>query len=284
MKQLAAVKSSPSTHWVGDGFPVRGMFSYSDRPELISPFLLMDYAGPVEFDPAEKPRGVESHPHRGFETVSIIFSGEVSHRDSAGAAGTIGPGDVQWMTAASGVVHEEMHSQAFTKSGGPFEMIQLWINLPQNKKMSPPAYQDLMADQIPTVEFGAATARVIAGSLNGVTGPAKTQTPLSLFDAKATSPGTVELPIPDGWTANIMVRRGTVTVEGNKAGPAELLQFSPDGEGLAFEVSADAEFLILTGEVIDEPISGHGPFVMNTRDEIYQAIRDFQTGKMGVLA
>src|SRR5262245_42779365 len=198
MKPLASIQHGGNAHWVGDGFPVRTVFSPHSHGDAISPFLLLDYAGPATFPPADKPRGVEEHPHKGFETVTIVYSGEVEHRDSAGGGGRIGPGDVQWMTAASGLVHEEMHGREFTKRGGTFEVIQLWVNLPAKDKKGQPHYQAITAGQIPTAPLpgGSGTVRVIAGTFDGAKGPARTFTPVNVWDVRLTAGATADLAVP----------------------------------------------------------------------------------------
>src|SRR6266566_2644297 len=199
LKRIAEIRAAPGGHWVGDGFPVRTVFGY-DNAEAVSPFLLLDYAGPFHFPPADKRRGVGEHPHRGFETVTILYSGEVEHRDSGGGGGKIGPGDVQWMTAGAGVVHEEMHSWEYTRRGGPFEAIQLWVNLPKQLKMTTPRYQTLLAGGIPEVALSddAGSVRVIAGEFNGVTGSAQTFTPVGLWEIRLTSGRGAIVPVPPG--------------------------------------------------------------------------------------
>src|SRR5688572_15441868 len=216
MKKILTVKSAPAGHWVGDGFPVRSLFSYNDNDPRLSPFLLLDYAGPADFATGTRPRGVGTHPHRGFETVTIVYQGEVEHRDSTGAGGRIGPGDVQWMTAASGILHEEFHSQAFTRDGGTLEMVQLWVNLPAKDKMSAPGYQTLLDRDIPSVELadGAGRIRVIAGDYRGHRGPARTFTAMDVWDLRLNQGHSVELPVPDGRTLALVVLRGAVRVNG----------------------------------------------------------------------
>jgi redox-sensitive bicupin YhaK (pirin superfamily) len=274
-------------HWVGDGFPVRSLFSYNAQGQAVSPFLMLDYAGPHVFEPTEARRGVGEHPHRGFETVTIVYDGEVEHRDSAGHGGTIGPGDVQWMTAAGGVIHEEFHSRAFGKTGGPFRMVQLWVNLPAKDKMTAPGYQPILSADIPTVEFanGAGRARVIAGELRGAKGPARTFTPINVWDVRLARDADVELDLPEGHTALLVVLSGRVTVNGAEAaGAAEVLLLNREGAGARVAAEADSDILVLTGEPIDEPIAGYGPFVMNTEAEIRQAIDDFNSGRFGHMA
>lgn len=271
-------------HWVGDGFPVRSLFSYHAQGAAVSPFLLLDYAGPYNFEPANAPRGVGQHPHRGFETVTIVYDGEVSHKDSAGNGGTIGPGDVQWMTAGGGIIHEEFHSTAFTKTGGPFRMVQLWVNLPAKDKMSPGGYQGITDAQIPVAEFDGGKARVIAGQFGDAKGPARTFTPINVWDVRLKADADVSLDLPEGHNALIVVLTGHVTVEGAQAGEAEVLQLSTEGQGVQVHADGDSMLLVLTGEPIDEPIAGYGPFVMNTEAEIRQAITDFNSGRFGQIA
>jgi hypothetical protein len=283
MKKLAFIKRSSGSHWVGDGFPVQGIFSYNDIAEEMSPFLLMDYAGPADFPPATRKLGVGQHPHRGFETVTIVYAGGVSHRDSSGGGGTIGPGDVQWMTAASGVIHEEYHSPEFAKNGGAFEMIQLWANLPAKHKMSAPGYQGITAGQIPEVALPgqAGTARIIAGKYGDASGPAHTFTPMNVWDMRLKAGHRVALDLPAGYTTALFVLHGAIRIDGQTAGAAELAVMERAGSRLEFDVAEDATLLLLNGEPLNEPIAGHGPFVMNTREEIVQAINDYNSGHFG---
>ncbi len=284
MKTIQSIFRNQQPHWVGDGFPVRSLFSHSSAGSTISPFLLLDYAGPHEFAPTAEPRGVEQHPHRGFETVTIVYQGELEHRDSAGNHGAIGPGDVQWMTAAAGVLHEEFHSPRFAKEGGTLEMVQLWVNLPAKLKMSPPRYQEILAKQIPIVELekGAATARIIAGEFQGVTGPAQTFTPLALWDLRLKAGRQIELPVPEGQMAATVVQRGALTINAaERVGAVDLVLFTRTGDRITLAAEEDAMVLLLAGEPIDEPVAAQGPFVMNTQAEIQQAIRDYRSGRFG---
>jgi redox-sensitive bicupin YhaK (pirin superfamily) len=284
VKKLLGIQRGGAAHWVGNGFPVRTLFSHQTHGQRISPFLLLDYAGPAEFPPSEEPRGVGEHPHRGFETVTIVYQGELEHRDSAGHHGTIGPGDVQWMTAASGVVHEEWHEQAFTRRGGVLEMVQLWVNLPAREKMSPPRYQEILDKHIPAVSLdGGGAVRVIAGEFRGAKGPARTFTPVNVWDVRLKAGGRAELAVPDGHTTLVLVLHGRVVMNGSGAGEADLAVLDRPGDGVAIEAAEDATLLALSGEPIDEPVVSHGPFVMNTEEEIRQAIRDYQSGRMGHL-
>lgn len=284
MKKLLSSQQSNARHWVGDGFPVRSIFTYNDIAREMTPFLLMDYAGPAVFPPSEHRRGVGEHPHRGFETVTIVYEGEVEHRDSAGGGGIIRPGDVQWMTAASGLVHEEFHGADFAKKGGAFEMVQLWVNLPKKDKMSKPRYQGLMNAEIPQVTLpeGAGQLRVIAGEFQGANGPAKTFTPINLWDLRLQAGHKVELNPPVGHTAAIFVLSGEVTLgSGERLKEAELAVLDREGTNFTLTAGTDAKILFLGGEPIEERIVGYGPFVMNSEAEIRQAFVDFQDGKMG---
>ncbi len=286
MKTLIEVRHNDGRgHWVGNGFPVRSLFSYHGDTAAISPFLLLDYAGPYRFEPTEgAPRGVGEHPHRGFETVTIVYDGEVSHRDSTGAGGTIGPGDVQWMTAGAGILHEEFHSRGFSRSGGPFRMVQLWVNLPAKDKDVPAGYQAITSDMIPTAEFDGATARVIAGALGDTAGPARTFTPINLWDVRLNAGAEVTLPLPEGHTSMIAVLGGHVTIDGQGLGEAEIAHLSKSGDGVTVSAGGESMVLVLTGEPIDEPVVGRGPFVMNSEAGIRRTMREFQSGRFGRLA
>ena len=285
MKKALSVRSAPGRHWVGDGFPVHGLFGYSGEGVAErSPFLLLDYAAPTEFSPAGHRRGVGSHPHRGFETVTIVYDGEVEHRDSTGAGGVIRQGDVQWMTAGGGIVHEEFHSSDYAARGGPFEMVQLWVNLPARDKMAPAGYQALADARIPAVALpdGAGQVRVIAGTFEGAAGPARTFTPMNVLDVRLRAGRTVALPQPEGWTTLVVVLAGTVAVNGDTVlRAAEMATLSTAGTGLTIEANGDAKLLVLAGEPIDEPVVGYGPFVMNSPQQITQAIEDFNGGRFG---
>lgn len=286
MKKVLGIYSSPRPHWVGNGFPVRSLFSYDTLGQHVSPFLLLDYAGPAEFKPAGTPgerRGVGTHPHRGFETVTIVYKGEVAHQDSTGSGGVIGPGDVQWMTAASGILHEEFHSPAFTQQGGTLEMVQLWVNLPAKDKMAAPRYQGIVDAQILSVALpnDAGSVRVIAGSYESAPGPAQTFTPINVWDVRLSQGKEAALALPPGHTAAVVVLHGTVLVNGEVVREAQMALLERDGDGLSLEANSDATLLVLSGEPINEPIVGHGPFVMNTQAEIATAINDFNAGRFG---
>lgn len=287
MKKVLGLYSAPRPHWVGDGFPVRSLFSYSGLGRHLSPFLLLDHAQPTRFQPAARPRGVGQHPHRGFETVTIVYQGELAHRDSTGAGGTIGPGDVQWMTAGSGILHEEFHSPAFTERGGTIEMVQLWVNLPAAHKMAEPGYQTLLDTQIPVAELpdGAGRVRVIAGEFDGQHGPARTFTAMDVLDLRIAQGKAVRMPTREGHTLALVVLHGTVLVNGaTVAREGQLVHLDRDGSGVEIEANNDATVLWLAGEPIDEPVVGHGPFVMNSEAEIVQAIDDFNAGRFGRMA
>ena len=286
MKKVLSIGGNPQGHWVGDGCPVRSLCSYSTHAKQLSPFLLLDYAGPAEFAPAAKPRGVGQHPHRGFETVTIVYKGEVSHRDSTGQGGTIGAGDVQWMTAGSGILHEEFHSEAFTKSGGMLHMIQLWVNLPAKDKMTAPGYQAITKAEIPVVGLpeNAGTLRVIAGQYGDAKGPAHTFSPMNVWDLQLQVSRLVTVPANDHWNTALIVLKGNVTINGEHAArEGQLVVLSADGSDVAVEASTDATVLLLSGEPLNEPVVGYGPFVMNTHEEIQRAITDFNSGRFGQL-
>ncbi|MFN3455350.1 MAG: pirin family protein [Pseudobdellovibrio sp.] len=292
MKKILFTQRSDSPHWVGDGFPVRTMFTYHENAKDISPFLLMDYAGPTEFkaNPSPHRRGVEEHPHRGFETVTVVYEGEVEHRDSAGGGGVIKAGDVQWMTAGSGLVHEEKHGKDFSKDGGAFEMVQLWVNLPAKFKMTSPRYQGLTSEVIPSVDLldQAGTLRVIAGEYRqagGIyKGPAKTFTAINMWDLRLRAGKNIKLDLPEGHSTLIFVLQGKVKINDQvEVGSAELTVLDRSGTSVILEAHEDSKVLVLTGEPILEPVIGYGPFVMNTQMEIRQAFEDFQNGLMGTL-
>ncbi len=287
MKKILGIYDAPPLHWVGDGFPVRSLFSYNNHGKLLNPFLLLDYAGPADFAPAEQPHGVGQHPHRGFETVTIVYHGEVAHRDSTGQGGVIGPGDVQWMTAGAGILHEEFHSESFTRSGGQLEMVQLWVNLPARDKMTAPHYQAIRNVDIPVVALpdGAGNVRVIAGHYPDYAGPAHTYTPMNVWDLRLQREKVTELSLPDGWNAALAVLHGSVSVNDSsiiKAAQMGLLDRA--GETVSIKALDDAVVLLLSGEPIDEPVVGYGPFVMNSQAEIDQAIADFNSGRFGQLS
>lgn len=287
MKKILGVYSAPQPHWVGNGFPVRSLFSYESHGKQLSPFLLLDYAGPARFPPATKPRGVGEHPHRGFETVTIVYQGEVAHRDSTGEGGVIGPGDVQWMTAGAGILHEEFHSPAFTYQGGHLEMIQLWVNLPAADKMAPPSYQAITGDQIPVVPLAAANGeiRVIAGEFQGHAGPAKTFSPMLVWDVTLQDHANVLLDVPDGWNTAVIARSGSSLInEHARAAVGQMVVLSSQGNQVQIQTEAESQLLLISGEPLNEPIEGYGPFVMNTKEEIRQAIRDFQQGDFGKMS
>jgi quercetin 2,3-dioxygenase len=286
-KKVLGVYGPGSNHWVGDGFPVRNMFPSNGLEAEVNPFLMLDYAGPNLFTPSGKTPGVGQHPHRGFETVTIAYQGSVEHRDSAGNSGVIFPGDVQWMTAASGVVHEEMHEKEFARKGGTFEMVQLWVNLPKAEKMSKPRYQAITKEQIPVVKFATGGhARVIAGEWNDSKGAARTVTPINVFDVLLKAGERVEVPLPEGHNAAVVLRKGDVSIDGAHSllGEARIATLSPSGSGVVIEAREDSTLLVLSGEPINEPVASYGPFVMNTREELVQAVEDYKAGKMGRLA
>ncbi len=287
-KRVLSTRRPPGHHWVGDGFPVHSLFGYSGEGVAErSPFLLLDYAAPTLFPATTHRRGVGSHPHRGFETVSIVFEGEVEHRDSTGAGGVIRSGDVQRMTAGSGILHEEFHSADYAARGGPFEVMQLWVNLPAVHKMTPARYQSISAPQIPVVNLpeGGGTIRVIAGEHAGTPGAARTFSPMNVLDVRLAKGHTLEIPQPEGWSTLVAQRTGSVRVNGDAGLQAtDLATLSRSGTGLIVEAISDAALLLLAGEPIEEPVVGYGPFVMNTEQQIREAIADFNRGQFGRLS
>jgi quercetin 2,3-dioxygenase len=285
MKSVIGIQSNNQAHWVGDGFPVRTLFSYQSMGEELSPFLMLDYASPTAFPPSAEAKGVGPHPHRGFETVTIVYEGGLAHKDSAGNSGTIGPGDVQWMTAGAGILHEEMHSARFTQQGGMLSMAQLWVNLPASQKMTPPSYQAIEAKHIPSIQFDndQGAARLIAGHHAGLSGPAKTHTAMQVWDLQIKKGAVITLPTPNHWSAALAILQGQVETDKGLAGDASLIVYSRTGTGITVSASQDTHALLLSGEPIAEPIVGYGPFVMNTKAEIVQAIDDFNGGQFGRL-
>ena len=292
MKKIIGVYRNQNMHWVGDGFPVKNLFSYDRLGQAISPFLLLDYAAPYHFNPTTAQHGVGSHPHRGFETVTIAYQGEVSHKDSSGGGGQIKTGDVQWMTAGAGLMHEEFHSEEFAKSGGLFEMVQLWVNLPAADKMTAPKYQAIEAQEIPVIELenGAGHIRVIAGRYRAdqleYLGPAATFSPVNVWDGELKAQHTHHIHVPVDHNTLLVVLSGEMLVNGmQKVQDSSIVLFAQDGEAdIQLEALQDSKFLLLTGQPLNEPIQGYGPFVMNTKDEIIQAFNDLNSGKFGEIA
>lgn len=287
MKKIIGIYNPPRQHWVGDGFLVHSLFSYSNKGELLSPFLLLDYAAPTHFEPTAHRRGVGEHPHRGFETVTIVYDGEVEHRDSSGGGGVIKEGDVQWMTAGGGILHQEFHSEDYAKRGGAFEMVQLWVNLPAKDKMTPARYQSITNDVIPVVSLPneAGQVRVIAGQFEQQQGAAETFSPLNVWGIGLNAHKTLNVTVPDGYSFAVVVLQGDVTInDEQQVHDKELAVFSQQGQHVVLKAERDSKLLVLSGQPLHEPIVGYGPFVMNTQAEINQAILDFNRGKFGSLA
>lgn len=286
MKKILGVYNSPEAHWVGNGFLVNSLFSYNELGAEMSPFLLLDHAAPTKFRSHSGRRGVGQHPHRGFETVTIVYQGEVEHRDSTGSGGVIGPGDVQWMTAASGILHEEFHSKDFSQKGGTIEMVQLWVNLPAKDKMAAPGYQTLLNQDIPVVPLAdnAGQVRVIAGNYGGHAGPARTFSPINVWDMKLNAGHTTTLQVEDGHTLAVVMLHGAILVNGEQiVRETQMVLLDRAGDSITLEANGDVSLLVLSGEPIDEPIVGYGPFVMNSEAEIQQAFRDFNSGQFGAM-
>ncbi|HTJ83812.1 MAG TPA: pirin family protein [Polyangiaceae bacterium] len=285
-REVDSIYRAPAFHWVGDGFRVAGYFSaIPDAHRLLSPFLLLDYHPEHRYPPTETPRGVGVHPHRGFETVTIAFQGSVAHHDSAGHGGVIGPGDVQWMTAASGILHKEYHEASYAKVGGPFQMAQLWVNLPRAHKMDPPRYQGITSEQIGVAVLpnDAGIVRVIAGEYRGAKGPARTFTPINLFHARVAAGKSVDFEFPETHNTAVLVMKGEITIGDEKAKLHDFVLFERGSGKIEIHAAADTELLVMDGEPIDEPVVAYGPFVMTSEREIYEAVRDFSAGKFGHL-
>lgn len=280
-RKIIEITQGRDQHWVGNGFPVNNMFSYG-ADDNISPFLLLDYAKPTNFPPSNTPRGVGIHPHRGFETVTIVYDGELQHKDTAGNHGKIGPGDVQWMTAARGILHEEKHSDEFTRKGGRLEMVQLWVNLPAKNKMSQPRYQEILNTNIPSFEVAhnKGNVRIIAGSLDKLRSKVNTFTPIDIYDIHLKAGATLDIPVKVGFNALLLVLDGKANINGTEIKSGELIKFSMEGELIPLAASADLKLLYLSGQPINEPVAGHGPFVMNTQAELKQAYIDFRSGNL----
>lgn len=287
MRKVIGVYRNQNMHWVGDGFPVKNLFSYDRLGQAVSPFLLLDYAAPYQFQPTTAQHGVGSHPHRGFETVTIAYKGEVEHKDSSGGGGIIKTGDVQWMTAGAGVVHEEFHSKEFAKKGGLFEMVQLWVNLPAKDKMTPARYQAIDNSDIPVVNFAddAGQIRVIAGTFHDVKGPASTFSPINVWDGQLKAEKSEHIHVPMSHTVLVVILEGEMLINGTqKVQDSSIVLFEQnDDPAILLEAIQDTKFLVLTGEPLNEPIQGYGPFVMNTKEEIVEAFNDFNNGKFGMI-
>ncbi len=287
-KSIEAVINPPGIHWVGNGFRVHNFIPGVPRLEMVrmNPFVMLDYNSKYYFPPSDKPGGVGVHPHRGFETVTIAYKGRIAHHDSRGGGGVIGEGDVQWMTAASGVLHKEYHEEEWSKHGGDFHVVQLWVNLPAKYKMSDPKYQAISNNMMGKSELpdNGGVIEVISGSYKGTMGPAKTFSPVNLFNARIRKHGKAEFTMPSNFNTALLVIEGNITVNEKETVPADnFVLFRNDGEDFTLTAAEDSTVLIMSGEPINEPIAAHGPFVMNTRQEIIQAFNDFNEGKFGYL-
>lgn len=287
MRNVQKIYQANGQHWVGNGFLVQPLFSHMAEDKGTNPFLMLDYAAPQYFAPnhlADK-RGVDQHPHKGFETVTIAYQGEVAHRDSSGGGGVIKAGDVQWMTAGAGIIHEEFHSPEFSQSGGIFEMVQLWVNLPKKDKNTQPRYQHLAKETIPVVNFdnNAGHVRVIAGKFEETQGAADTFTPMNIWDMVINPQHIVRIKVPNTHSLSMVILRGNATFnQKDNASAGELVRFDSNGEEVIIQSGNEIlKILLLSGVPIDEPVVGYGPFVMNSMDEIRQAIKEFNQGKFG---
>lgn len=287
-KSIDRILTPPPPHMVGDGFRVHSLLPGDGRlgKQRMSPFFLLDYGSLVEFPPSDSPRGVGVHPHRGFETVTIAYKGRIAHHDSAGHHGVIGEGDVQWMTAASGLLHKEYHEESFSKTGGPFQMVQIWVNLPAKHKMDPPAYQEITHERMGkyVLPDDKGLVEVIAGTFRDVTGPARTFTPIEMYNLKLKKGAHLPVSLPAHFNTAFLMIEGRAQINGEAIPTDHFVLFNNDGEEVTVDATDDATLLVLSGEPIQEPIAAYGPFLMNQWSEIEQAIHDFNTGKFGVLA
>lgn len=286
-RTIELVMAPPAPHWVGDGFHVHNFIpsGYRLDMERMSPFILLDYNAPYVFPPSERPLGVGVHPHRGFETVTLAYKGRVEHHDSHGGGGIIGEGDVQWMTAAAGILHKEYHEKEWSRRGGVFQMVQLWVNLPAEKKMSRPKYQAVTHDSMGKVQLpgNAGTVDVIAGEYAGVRGTASTFTPIHLYNLRLVRGGKVDFAFPSDYNTALLIIEGSVRVNGQEAPADHFVLMANDGEQFTVDASEDAVVLVMSGQPIHEPVAAKGPFVMNTYEEIVQAFDDYNQGKFGHL-
>jgi redox-sensitive bicupin YhaK (pirin superfamily) len=285
LKKLERIIPPPPPHMVGDGFRVHNFFPSSgiQNKQRMSPFFMLDYASPYNFPPSEKQRGVDVHPHRGFETVTIAYQGKVAHHDSAGNHGVIGEGDVQWMTAASGVLHKEYHEKDFSKKGGTFQMVQLWVNLPAQYKMSAPQYQEIKKEMMGRLTFEGGLLEVIAGNYKDIKGPASTFSPLHVFNLHLESQAEFILELPENFNTGLLAIKGSVTIQDQSVPSDHFSLFQNAGSTISIKASTSATLLVLSGQPLDEPIVAYGPFLMNSWEEIEQAVEDFNNGKFGVL-
>ncbi|MGJ8549809.1 pirin family protein [Winogradskyella wichelsiae] len=285
LRTIEKIIKPGTPHFVGDGFRVHNFIPGTSTMKRMDPFIMLDYNSKYNFPATDKPKGVGVHPHRGFETVTIAYKGRVEHGDSAGGGGIIGEGDVQWMTAASGVLHKEFHETEWSKTGGEFQMVQLWVNLPAKDKMSPPKYQAISNAEIKKVILPneAGVVEVIAGLYQGVVGPASTFSPMNMFNLKLKKGAKTQLTFPKHYTTSLLMVEGSATINGAKVLADHFVLFNSDGETFTVETLSDGIILVLSGEPINEPIAAHGPFVMNTQEELIEAFQDFNTGKFGYL-
>ncbi|HTN46938.1 MAG TPA: pirin family protein [Flavipsychrobacter sp.] len=286
-KSIHQILPPPPPHMVGDGFRVHNFFpaGYNLNEKRMSPFFLLDYNAKIDFSPREHPRGVGVHPHRGFETVTIAYNGRVAHQDSYGNNGIIGEGDVQWMTAGSGILHKEYHEEEYSKTGGLFQMVQLWVNLPSKYKMTEPKYQEITKDKMGVYQLPDAGGKVevIAGSFNGIHGPASTFSPMEMWNIRLKKGAEVRFDLPENYNTGILMIEGAATINEQTAPEDNFVLFRNEGKQIIVKANEDALLLVLSGEPIDEPIYAYGPFLMNTKKEVEQAYKDFGTGKFGQL-
>jgi quercetin 2,3-dioxygenase len=286
-KIIEAILKRPANYgMVGDGFRVYNYFPNGYRiRESVSPFLMLDYNPEFNFGPSSQPRGVGSHPHKGFETVTIAYKGRIAHHDSKGNSGVINPGEVQWMTAGEGILHKEYHEETFSKTGGPFEMVQLWVNLPKANKLAPAGYQSITNEQMAKVllDNNGGVVNVIAGNCNSKKGPAKTYSEMNVWDMHFNKGGSFSCDVPANHNTCLLIIEGSLEINGKNAMTQDFVLFKKGGEAIQFNAKENSKVLLLSGAPINEPIAQYGPFVMNTQQEIYEAMEEFNSGKFGHL-
>jgi quercetin 2,3-dioxygenase len=288
-KKVQQILAPPAAHMVGDGFRVHNFFpnDHMISTQRMSPFFMLDYNSKIELSPSDTPRGVGVHPHRGFETVTIAYHGKIAHGDSYGNSGIINEGEVQWMTAASGILHKEFHEETFSKTGGLFQMVQLWVNLPAKDKMSTPKYQGITKEMLhnSSFTFDMGTVEVIAGHYQNIKGAASTFTPIELYNIRLEKRGKLIFDFPAHYNTGFLMIEGSAKInETETASQDHFVLFTNEGTQIQLEALTDTVILVLSGEPIDEPIASYGPFLMNTQEEIRQAVKDYNSGKFGILA
>lgn len=274
-------------NWVGDAFYTTSFIGKEIPRRRMDPFFALGYNADIEFEAADIPRGVGPHPHKGFETVTIAYKGKIAHADSRGNRGVIGEGDVQWMTAGSGILHQEYHEEEWSKHGGLFQMVQMWVNLPAKDKETAPHYQDLLYDKIPSVALqDGGYVKVIAGNYQEQAGLATTYSAIELYNVYLQSGNQADFTLPVDYNTAILVINGTIEINGHEQVSKDSFVMFENGKAATFHMkslSDDSIVLVLSGKPLNEPVAHYGPFVMNTQEELNQAFEDFRNGKFGTL-